>query len=112
MKADLSGNAEVFDFVATRDDVTRGKPDPEIYELVARELDVAPRECLVIEDSPIGVGAVLAADMWCIAVTTPFTREAFSSRRVLDPRWVVDDPDVLPAIVREMMEERRRERVG
>ena len=43
---------DAFDFVASRDDVERGKPDPEIYLLVANELGVSPRSCLVIEDSP------------------------------------------------------------
>ena len=44
--------ADAFDFVASRDDVEHGKPDPEIYLLVARELGVPPAQCLVIEDSP------------------------------------------------------------
>ena len=46
-----------FDFVATRDDVKQGKPDPEIYNLVAAELDIPADQCLVIEDSPAGVKA-------------------------------------------------------
>jgi beta-phosphoglucomutase-like phosphatase (HAD superfamily) len=60
-----------FDYVATRDDVGHGKPDPEIYLLVARELGVPPWECLVVEDSPAGVEAARAAGMWCIAVASP-----------------------------------------
>lgn len=95
-----------FDFVASRDDVMQGKPDPEIYTLVASELRVPPSECLVIEDSPSGVQAALAAGMWCIAVTTPFTREAIHARRLLDERWVVDKPDELPSVVQEMIEAR------
>jgi beta-phosphoglucomutase-like phosphatase (HAD superfamily) len=95
-----------FDFVASRDDVMQGKPDPEIYTLVASELQVPPSECLVIEDSPSGVQAALAAGMWCIAVTTPFTREAIHARRLLDERWVVDKPDELPSVVQEMIEAR------
>ncbi len=46
---------DAFDFVASRDDVERGKPNPEIYLLVAGELGVSPESCLVIEDSPAGV---------------------------------------------------------
>ena len=59
---------EQFDFVATRDDVSNGKPDPEIYQLVAAELGSDPSECLVIEDSPAGVKAAHAAGMSCIGV--------------------------------------------
>jgi beta-phosphoglucomutase len=95
-----------FDFVATRDDVENGKPDPEIYLLVARELQVAPRNCLVIEDSPAGVQAALAAGMWCIAVSTPFTRNALRAGQLLDERWIVDDPASLPDVVGQMLLER------
>ncbi|MDX1616345.1 MAG: HAD family phosphatase, partial [Candidatus Promineifilaceae bacterium] len=63
---------EAFDFVATRDDVESGKPDPEIYELVAAELGLKPAHCLVIEDSPSGVRAALNAGMEVVAVATPF----------------------------------------
>lgn len=94
---------DYFDFVATRDDVEHGKPDPEIYLLVARELGVPPAECLVIEDSPAGVKAALAAGMRVVAVTTPFTREAFASGQLLDRRWVVDDPAHLPDVVKQAM---------
>ena len=97
-----------FDFVATRDDVENGKPDPEIYNLVAAELAVPMGECLVIEDSPSGVKAALAAGMWVIAVTTPFTREALHKNRLLDERWIVDDPSTLPRVLRHLFEEHNR----
>ncbi|MBZ0276579.1 MAG: HAD family hydrolase, partial [Anaerolineae bacterium] len=84
-----------FDFVASRDDVTHGKPDPEIYQLVAHELKVQPQHCLVIEDSPTGVQAALAAGMPVIAVSTPFTREGLRHVNGLDSCWIVDDPSQL-----------------
>jgi HAD superfamily hydrolase (TIGR01509 family) len=102
--------AETFDFVATRDDVEHGKPDPEIYQLVAQELGVPPAECLVIEDSPSGVKAALAAGMWCIAVTTPFTHRRIHAERLLDERWVVDDPATLTAVVQQMVAEQNTDR--
>jgi beta-phosphoglucomutase-like phosphatase (HAD superfamily) len=88
-----------FDFIATRDDVDNGKPDPEIYQLVATELVSAPTECLVIEDSPAGVAAALAAGMRCVAVSTPFTRQRLHASGLLDARWIVDDPGDLVATV-------------
>jgi len=97
-----------FDFVATRDDVENGKPDPEVYKLVAAELAVPVGECLVIEDSPSGVKAALAAGMWVIAVTTPFTREALHKNRLLDERWIVDDPSTLPRVLSHLVEEHNR----
>lgn len=98
---------EAFDFVASRDDVEHGKPDPEIYKLVAEELGVDPGSCLVIEDSPAGVKAAIAAGMWCIAVTTPFTQGTVQSAQILEERWIVDDPVVLPDVVRQMIAERQ-----
>lgn len=98
---------DAFDFVASKDDVEHGKPDPEIYQLVAQELAESARECLVIEDSPSGVRAALAAGMWCIVVTTPLTRQAIHSERLLDERWIVDDPHTLMHVVRRMITERQ-----
>jgi beta-phosphoglucomutase-like phosphatase (HAD superfamily) len=94
---------KAFDFVATRDDVNQGKPDPEIYNLVASELGKPADQCLVIEDSPAGVKAALSAGMWCIAVTTPFTMQAIHEQRLLEERWVVDDPERLIAVVQDLL---------
>jgi HAD superfamily hydrolase (TIGR01509 family) len=91
-----------FDFVATRDDVEMGKPDPEIYHLVAGELGVLEKECLVIEDSPSGVRAALSAGMRCIAVTTPFTENSIHEQGLLDERWIVDDPVELSSVVQDI----------
>ena len=88
-----------FDFIATRDDVALGKPDPEIYTLVARELGVSADECLVIEDSATGIKAALAAGMRCIAVTTKFTRTAVHASGLLDDPWIVDTPSDLQTVV-------------
>ena len=90
-----------FDFVATRDDVERGKPDPEIYLLVADELGVSPDECLVIEDSPSGVQAALAANMQVVAVSTPFTRQRLHDSGILETRWIVDDPAALIGVIQQ-----------
>jgi len=106
---DVLGLSEAFDFVATRDDVERGKPDPEIYQFVGRELAQATAECLVIEDSPSGVKAALAAGMWCIAVTTPFTRQRIHAEGLLDEHWIVDDPTTLTTIVQRMVAERKQD---
>ena len=95
---------EAFDFIATADDVERGKPDPEIYHLVCEELDVAAEESLAFEDSPSGVEAALAANLRCIAVTTPFTREKMHAQGLLEDRWIVDDPERLRDLARALIE--------
>ena len=50
------------------DDVSRGKPDPEPYELAARQLRVPPAECVVVEDSPTGVDSARATGMRVIGI--------------------------------------------
>lgn len=57
-----------FDAIATSSDVEHAKPAPDIYLLAARQLGVAPAHCLVLEDSPTGVQAALAAGMTPIQV--------------------------------------------
>jgi beta-phosphoglucomutase len=98
------GLADSFDVVLAREDVQHAKPDPGIDLLAARRLDVPPEACLVIEDSPVGVQAALAARMPVVAATTTLTRQAFQDREILDRRWVVDDPDTLPAVVQARIE--------
>ena len=95
----LDGNA----VVATRDDVEHGKPDPEMDLLVARELGVEPGECLIVEDSPAGVAAGLAAGMEVIAVTTELTRQKFRDTDLLDRCRVVYDPREPPVVVRRVI---------
>lgn len=104
---DILGLQDTFDFVASRDDVENGKPDPEIYLMVAAELGMSPDECLVIEDSPTGVKAALTAGMSCIAVGTPFTRHGLHAANLLEDQWIVDDPGDLFAVVQRMLEEQR-----
>ena len=95
---------DAFDFVATRDDVEHGKPDPEIYHLVARELKVVPKSCLVIEDSPSGVQAALGAGMEVVAVSTPFTREHLREGGLLPLEHIVDDPKETGAVVAHVIQ--------
>ncbi len=56
----------------------------------------------VIEDSSAGVQAALAAGMWWIAVTNPFTRAAIHELELLDERRVVDDPERLLVVVQDL----------
>jgi beta-phosphoglucomutase len=94
---------KTFDFIASRDDVERGKPNPEIYLLVAQELGVSPAECLVVEDSPAGVKAALAAGMVVIAVSTPFTRERLHASGLLPKELIIDEPDLVAAVVGDIV---------
>jgi HAD superfamily hydrolase (TIGR01509 family) len=70
---------DAFDVVVTAADVTRSKPDPEIYLLAAKRSSVTPAECLVFEDALLGIEAARRAGMRVVGVTT-----THSTRELLD----------------------------
>jgi HAD superfamily hydrolase (TIGR01509 family) len=63
-------------------DVARGKPAPDLFLHTARAMDFAPGRCAVVEDSPLGVQAALAAgmDAYAFAAMTPVERLAGAKR--------------------------------
>ncbi|MCO5176770.1 MAG: HAD family phosphatase [Thermomicrobiales bacterium] len=63
--AGLSGS---FDVEVTGDQVTHGKPHPEIYLHACERLGIPPESALALEDAPNGVQAALAAGMICFSV--------------------------------------------
>jgi HAD superfamily hydrolase (TIGR01509 family) len=93
-----------FHCIATAEDVEKTKPAPDIYLIMSRWLGVSPSECIVIEDSPSGVKAGLAADMNVIAVATDFTRDKLLAMGEMDNRWIVTDPKRLQEVVKERIE--------
>lgn len=64
----LMGIAQRFAHIVTRDDVTRGKPNPDPFLKAAEKLGVSPDVCLVLEDSYNGIRAAHAAGMRVIMV--------------------------------------------
>jgi beta-phosphoglucomutase-like phosphatase (HAD superfamily) len=56
-------------------DVSKLKPDPLIYQTAAKQLGVQPDECIVVEDSMVGLQAALGAGMACIITYTHSTRD-------------------------------------
>ena len=50
-----------LDFYLSNQDVSVGKPDPEIYNLAIRKLDLAPDECVIVEDNENGLKAARAS---------------------------------------------------
>ena len=99
---------QYLDEVLTREDVAQAKPDPEIYLLAAERLGVEPQDCLVIEDSPNGAQAGVAAGMNVIAVATPFTIAGLHSSNVLEHTWVVHEAEKLVDAVRDRIADHNR----
>lgn len=65
------GVSDWFDEVVTADDVSEGKPAPDIFLEAARLMGVQPSKCLVLEDAPAGILAAQRAGMQVIAVPSP-----------------------------------------
>ncbi len=62
------GLGNYFDAIADGTQITNSKPDPEVFLLAAKKLDIEPKECLVVEDADAGVEAALAGNMKVLAV--------------------------------------------
>jgi beta-phosphoglucomutase-like phosphatase (HAD superfamily) len=92
-----------FDVIVTVDEVTRPKPDPEIYLVAAARLEVRPAACLAIEDSRPGVEAAVAAGMTCVAAANDLTRDALHAGPPLPRVHIVDDPRQLDAVVTALL---------
>jgi HAD superfamily hydrolase (TIGR01509 family) len=66
--AESQGWSEIIPVRVSADHVGVGKPNPAVYLEAARQLNVAPEDCLALEDSPNGARAAVAAGMTCYAV--------------------------------------------
>ncbi|MBU0597396.1 HAD-IA family hydrolase [Patescibacteria group bacterium] len=64
-----------FEFILTGDKVKNAKPDSEIYNTVAIKMKIPPDECLVFEDTDVGVESAISAGMKCVAVPNEFTKK-------------------------------------
>ncbi|MBQ5389733.1 MAG: HAD family phosphatase [Clostridia bacterium] len=74
---------EIFSAIYTREDAKEIKPSPEIYERILREWNVLPEECLIFEDSLVGVEAANNAGIEVIAM---YDRYADSDREAINAR--------------------------
>ena len=69
---------DCFAAVISSDDVTRGKPDPQVFVLAIDRLGVPPSRCVVVEDAPVGIAAAKAAEARAVAVLLHHSSDAFA----------------------------------
>ena len=89
---------QVFDAILTRENVSRIKPDPEVYRLALRTLGVRPDEALVFEDSLPGLQAAQAAGIETVVVRDPWSeadRESLREACDLYLESLLEAPDAL-----------------
>ena len=79
---------------ANGDELSRGKPDPEVFLLVAERLGVLPERCVVVEDAPAGVDAAIAGGMTAVGIasTGRTPQELSHASLVIDAFEALDDP--------------------
>jgi HAD superfamily hydrolase (TIGR01509 family) len=70
------GLLDKFETLVCAEDYKRGKPAPDAFLLAPERLGVAPSECLVFEDTDLGIEAATAAGMQSVKVPQPFERTA------------------------------------
>jgi HAD superfamily hydrolase (TIGR01509 family) len=86
-----------FQFILTAEDVTHGKPHPEIYLTASERLGVTPGETLVLEDSQNGCRAAVAAGAYAVAVPGDHSRhhDFTGARHIAD---TLADPHIYKAL--------------
>ena len=80
------GVLELFEQIVSSEDVTRGKPDPQVFALACERLELPPQRCVVIEDAPAGVAAARAAGARVVAVRMHHSREALADADLIVQR--------------------------
>ncbi len=82
------GILKKFTAVVTGNDVTKGKPDPEIFMQAADRLKLVPQDLLVVEDAVSGVMAAKSAGMKCLGIASDGRREKLEAAGA---DWVIPD---------------------
>ncbi len=75
---ELHGIDGWVDAITSPADGLRGKPHPDIFLEAARRLGLAPHDCIVFEDAPLGIEAARRAGMQAVALTTTLAADAFA----------------------------------
>ncbi|NLH98958.1 MAG: HAD family phosphatase [Chthonomonadales bacterium] len=97
---DALGIRECFEQIVCSDDVTHGKPHPEVFLKAAQKLGVDPSRCVVIEDAVVGVQAAKAAGMRCLAVATTHPADKLQEADMVAP----DLTHVTPGTLARMLD--------
>lgn len=80
-------------------DVTKKKPDPQLFLLCAERMSIPPQHCVVIEDAPDGVQAAKAAGSRCVAVTNSTTAEKLAQADLIVDSLVEINIDTIANLI-------------
>lgn len=93
--------ADKFAAVITGADVTKGKPEPEVFLKGAERLGVTPAACAVIEDAPQGIEAANRAGMTSIALTGTATRDSLAHAHLVVESHAELSPQRIATLITE-----------
>ena len=91
---------DAFDAIVVANDVTRKKPDPEVFLVAAARLGVDPARALVVEDAENGIRAGVAAGAACLGITTTFSADAL---RAAGATWTAPNLAAVPPELRALL---------
>lgn len=80
---------QFFDAVMSSEQVKAGKPAPDVFLAAAAAMNIAPENCIVVEDAPAGIEAARRAGMKSVGVLTTHDK--------LDSDWIFTSLDQIPA---------------
>jgi HAD superfamily hydrolase (TIGR01509 family) len=109
LSLEVTGLAELFgDSVFSSDQVERGKPAPDLYLFAARSFDMIPADCIVIEDTMLGIRAAIEAGMKTIgfAGASHATAELVHQLKAAGAKDVITAMSALPGRVEALVAER------
>jgi len=98
-----TGIGEYFDVITSGEDVTVGKPAPDIYLRAADKMGCPPQSCIAIEDAATGILAAKNAGLTCIGFKNPNT----FGQDFTHADYVIDRFDLCLPIMKSLSEENR-----
>lgn len=67
---DKSSLSQYLEFFISNEDISKAKPDPEMYDTAIHKLGLSPKECLIVEDNENGIKAARASGAHLLKVDT------------------------------------------
>ena len=89
------GIFEYFDSIHTANEVEKGKPAPDIYLLVAKDLGVEPEKCLIFEDIVQGIMAGKNAGMTTCAIYDDYSKDDDENKRATADYYIEDYEQII-----------------
>ena len=92
---DALGIRKYFSVITGSEEVSHGKPHPDVYLKSAAKLQLAPGQCIAFEDTPSGIRSATAAGMEVVGLATTHTREELMVYPLLSIIENYESPDLI-----------------